>query len=101
MPLDTDQLKNWEKLISEVNATEVPLECIKKVLVKLEGGRQRTINLENLKRQGLQMPDIEAALIRTLNEYGDRVRNLEYVIDAATVAEMVQPETDRLLERLK
>lgn len=101
MPLDTDQLRNWEKLISEVNATEVPLECIKKVLVKLEGGRQRTVNLENLKRQGLAMEDIEAALIRILNDYGDQVRNLEYVIDAATVAEMVQPETDKLLEKLK
>jgi hypothetical protein len=101
MPLDTDQLRNWEKLISEVNATEVPLECIKKVLVKLEGGRQRTVNLENLKRQGLAMDEIEAALIRILNDYGDQVRNLEYVIDAATVAEMVQPETDKLLGKLK
>jgi hypothetical protein len=54
-----------------------------------------------LRRQGLGLDDIEAALIRTLNEYGDRVRNLEYVIDAATVAEMVQPETDKLLEKLK
>lgn len=101
MPLDDDQLKRWEKLISEVNATEVPLECIKKVLIKLEGGRQRTINLHTLQRQGLNLEDIETALIRTINEYGDRVRNLEYVIDAATVAEMVQPETDKLLEKLK
>lgn len=101
MPLDDDQLKRWEKLISEVNATEVPLECIKKVLIKLEGGRQRTINLHTLQRQGLNLEDIETALIRTINEYGDRVRNLEYVIDAATVAEMLQPETDKLLEKLK
>lgn len=101
MPLNDDQLRNWEKLISEVNATEVPLECIKKVLIKLEGGRQRTINLHTLQRQGLNLDDIETALIRTINEYGDRVRNLEYVIDAATVAEMVQPETDKLLEKLK
>jgi hypothetical protein len=101
MPLDTNQLRNWEKLIGEVSATEVPLECIKKVLIKLEGSRQRTVNLESLKRQGLAMPEIEDALIRILNGYGDQVRNLEYVIDAATVAEMVQPETDKLLEKLK
>lgn len=101
MPLNDDQLRNWEKLISEVNATEVPLECIKKVLVKLDGGRQRTINLHTLKKQGLNIDDIETALVRTLNEYGDLVRNLEYVIDAATVAEMVQPETDKLLGKLK
>jgi hypothetical protein len=100
MPLDDHQLRNWEKLINEINATEVPLECIKKVLIKLEGGKQRTINLHTLQKQGLDLDEIENALIRTINEYGDRIRNLEYVIDAATVAEMLQPKTDELLQKL-
>ena len=100
MPLNDDQLRRWEDLLSEVNATEVPLECIKKVLIKLEGGRQRTINLHTLKRQGLSLDEIETALIRTLNELNDEIRNLEYVVDAATVAEMLQPKTDELLKKL-
>lgn len=100
MPLNDDQLRRWEDLLSEVNATEVPLECIKKVLIKLEGGRQRTINLRTLKKQGLSLEEIETALIRTLNELNDQIRNLEYVIDAATVAEMLQPATDQLLQKL-
>ena len=100
MPLNDDQLRRWEDLLSEVNATEVPLECIKKVLIKLEGGRQRTINLHTLKRQGLSLDEIETALIRTLNELNDQIRNLEYVVDAATVAEMLQPKTDELLKKL-
>lgn len=100
MPLDDHRLKHWEKLVSEVNATEVPLECIKKVLVKLEGGRQRTINLHTLRRQGLDFDQIETTLVRILNEYGNSIKNLEYVIDAATVAEMLQPQTDQLLKKL-
>lgn len=100
MPLNDDQLKRWERLIAEVNATEVPLECIKKVLIKLEGGRQRTINLHTLRRQGLSFDEIETALIRTLTELGGDIKNLEYVIDAATVAEMLQPATDQLLQKL-
>lgn len=100
MQLNDRQLKNWEKLIAEINATEVPLECIKKVLIKLEGGKQRTINLHTLLKQGLDLDEIENALIRTINEYGDNIRNLEYVIDAATVAEMLQPKTDELLQKL-
>jgi hypothetical protein len=100
MPLDDHTLQHWERLISEVNATEVPLECIKKVLIKLQGGRQRTINLHSLKRQGLDFDEIETAVIRTITEYGDQIRNLEYVIDAATVAEMLQPKTDELLQKL-
>jgi hypothetical protein len=100
MPLDDKRLQDWERLINEVNATEVPLECIKKVLIKIEGGRQRTINLHTLQRQGLDIDQIETAVIRIINEYGDQIRNIEYVIDAATVAEMLQPETDQLLQKL-
>ena len=98
--LDSKRLQDWEKLISEVNATEVPLECIKKVLIKLEGGRQRTINLHTLRKQGLDLDQIESAVIRIITEYGDQIRNLEYVIDSATVAEMLQPKTDELLQKL-
>ena len=98
--LNDEQLRRWERLIAEVNATEVPLECTKKVLIKLEGGRQRTINLKTLKRQGLDLDQIETALLRIIEEYGDRIRNLEYVIDAVTVAEMLQPATDKLLQKL-
>ena len=101
MPLNDDQLRRWEHLIAEVNATEVPLECIKKILIKLEGGRQRTINLHTLKRQGLDLEQIETAIIKTVEDYGDKIRNLEYIIDAATVAEMLQPKTDQLLQKLK
>jgi hypothetical protein len=100
MPLDNDHLQRWERLLSEVTATEVPLECIKKVLIKLRGGRQRTVNIHALRRQGLDFDEIETALIRILNELGDQVRDLDYVIDAATVAEMLQPKTDELLQKL-
>jgi len=101
MPLNDEQLRRWEHLIAEVNATEVPLECIKKVLLKLEGGKQRTINLHTLRRQGLDFDQIETAVIRILEENQDRIRNLEYVIDAVSVAEMLQPATDKLLQKLK
>jgi hypothetical protein len=101
MPLNDDQLKRWERLIAEVQATEVPLECIKKILIKLDGGRQRTINLHTLKRQGLDFDQIETTIIHNLEKYGSSIRNIEYVIDAETVAEMLQPATDKLLEKLK
>ena len=100
MSLNDDQLKRWERLIAEVNATEVPLECIKKVLIKLDGGRQRTINLQTLKRQGLGMEEIELVITRSLRELNDSVRDVDFVIDIIAVAEMLQPATDKLLEKL-
>jgi hypothetical protein len=101
MPFSDEFLAMWEHIIEEVHKTEVPLECIKKVVIKLHGKRQKTINLQTLRRQGLDSNELETILTRTLLELDDQVRDVEFVVDIGAVAELVQPETDKLLNNLK
>jgi len=101
MQFSDEFLAKWEHIINEVNKTEVPLECIKKVIIKTRGRRQKTINLHTLRRQGLDLDEIEIVLNRTLYELGDTVIDLDFVVDVTAVAEIVQPETDKLLSSLK
>jgi hypothetical protein len=101
MPFSNEFLAMWEHIIEEVHKTEVPLECIKKVVIKLHGKRQRTINLQTLRRQGLDNEELETVLTRTLLELDDQVRDVEFMVDIGAVAELVQPETDKLLTNLK
>jgi hypothetical protein len=101
MQFSDEFLEKWEHIIAEVNKTEVPLECIKKVIIKLEGRKQRTLNLATLKRQGLDMEDLEIVLTRTLTDLGDTVRDIDFVVDVTEVAKIVQPETDKILSNLK
>lgn len=101
MQFSDEFLSKWEHIIDEVNKTEVPLECIKKVIIKLAGNRQKTVNLQTLRRQGLDIDEIETVLTRTLNDLEDRVRDLNFIVDVSAVASIVQPETDKLLEKLK
>jgi hypothetical protein len=100
MPFSDEFLEQWEHIIDEVTKTEVPLECIKKVVIRLNNKRQRTINLAVLRKQGLDLEEIEIVLSRTLTELGDQVRDLDFVVDVSKVAKMVQPETDKLLKDL-
>ena len=93
-------LAQWEHIVNEVNKTEVPLECIKKVIIKLHGKKQRTINLHTLKRQGLDSDEIEIVVSRALTERGDTVHDVDFVVDVAEVAKLIQPETDKLLNGL-
>ena len=55
-------LDQWEHIIAGVNKTDIPLECIKKVVLKLKNNRQKTINLHTLKRQGLSLEEIETIM---------------------------------------
>jgi hypothetical protein len=93
-------LDKWEHLIKEAPKTEVPLECLKKIIIKMHGKRQRTVNLDVLRKQGLDVEEIEVVLTRTLLELDQQVRDIEFVVDTVLVAELVQPETDKLLKNL-
>ena len=101
MQFSDDFLDKWELIISEVSKTDIPLSCIKKVIIRLDGRKQRTINLATLKKQGLDEDELESVVTRTLTELGDEVRDVDFVIDITEVAAQVQPETDKLLEKLK
>ena len=98
MPFSDEFIQQWEHIIEQVNKTEVPLECIKKVVIKLGDRRQKTINLTALRRQGLDLEEVETILTRTLTELGDTVRDVDFVVDVTEVAKLVQPETDKLLK---
>lgn len=88
-------------MIAEANKTDIPVDVIKKVIIKLPNKRQKTINLTTLRKQGLDPDEIEFIVTRQLNDFGDTVRDVEFVVDIAAVIELVQPETDKLLNGLK
>ena len=96
-----DFLDQWENMIAEANKTDIPVDVIKKVIIKLPNKRQKTINLTTLRKQGLDPDEIEFIVTRQLNDFGDSVRDVEFVVDIAAVIELVQPETDKLLNGLK
>ena len=66
----------------------------------LKGGKQKTINLPTLKKQGLALEEIEAMLTRTFNDMDHEIRDVDFVVDVEAVAGLVQPETDKLLGKI-
>ena len=95
-----DFLTNWENILADVNKTDVPLECIKKVVIKLAGGRQKTINVHTLLKQGLELEEVESMLTRYFTENDAQIKDVDFVVDVSAVANLVQPETDKLLSKL-
>jgi hypothetical protein len=66
----------------------------------LVGGRQKTINLHTLKKQGLELEEVEAMLTRTFSDMDHEIRDVDFVVDVSSVANLVQPETDKLLGKI-
>jgi len=100
MQIDKNFLDQWEHIIQDVTKTDVPLECIKKAVIKLQGKRQKTINIHTLLRQGLSLEEIETVMTRTFSELEGEIVDIDFVVDISSVAKIIQPETDKLLSKL-
>jgi len=100
MPLSEEFLAKWDHIISEVEKTQVPLKCINKMVIRIVGGRQKTINLSRLRRDGLDDDEIEEIMNRNIFVLGDSVNNIDFILDVNNVAGIIQPATDKLLKSL-
>jgi hypothetical protein len=100
MQLTEDWLKRWEEVIEQVDKDHVPIECVKKVIFRITGGKQKTINLRRLKEQGLDGDAVHDLVDKFVQENSDFITNMEFVLDIEAVAQLLQPETDNLLKNL-
>jgi hypothetical protein len=93
-------IAKWEHILEDVEKQKIPIQFIKKLIIKLEGKRQQTINISRMLDQGLEPDQIEEAVSRKLFELDEQVISVEFVLNVQSIAETVQPETDRLLNKL-
>lgn len=97
MFLSEEFLSRWEDLVGEVNKTDVPVDCIKRVVIKLKDGRRRYLNMSTLRKKGLDPLELEGVLNQKLEEYDSQIANVDFFVDVEQVADIVQPETDKML----
>ena len=98
--MSPDFIDKWEHILEDVEKNKIPVEFIKKLIIKLTGKKQQTINIQRLLQQGLDPDQVEDAVSRKLNELEDLIVSVEFILNVQSIAETVQPETDRLLGKL-
>ena len=98
--MSPDFIEKWEHILEDVEKNKIPVEFIKKLIIKLTGKKQQTINIQKLLQQGLDPDQVEDAVSRKLNELEDSIVSVEFVLNVQSIADTVQPETDRLLGKL-
>jgi hypothetical protein len=93
-------LEKWEHILEEVEKSKIPIHFVKKLVVKLKGKKQHTINIVSLLKQGLHPDEIEEVVNRKLNDLDEDIVGIEFILNVKMVAETVQPQTDKLLSGL-
>ena len=101
MSLFTSKLEQWKQVIDSIDQDIIPIDVVKKVVFKLQNGKQKTINLSTLRKQGLDIEDIEVVVnkhMAIITEQG--IVKLDFVVDINAVADRIEPLPKGYLEKL-
>jgi hypothetical protein len=101
MILPCSKVDKWKQVIDSVDQDIIPIDVIKKVVFKLENGKQKTINLTTLRKQGLDIEDIEVVVnkhMAVITEQG--IVKLDFIVDLDAVADRIEPLTNNYLGKL-
>lgn len=95
-----EYLSKWEHILEGIEKSDVPVQFIKKIVVRMVGKKQHTINIQSLLKQGLAPEEVEEVVSRKLTELDPLINSFEFTLNVESIAETVQPETDKLLNKL-
>jgi hypothetical protein len=95
-----EYLKKWEHILDDIEKSNVPVQFIKKIVIRMVGKKQHTINIQNLLKQGLEPEEIEEVVSRKLNELDPLITSFDFDLNVESIADTVQPQTDKLLNKL-
>ncbi len=101
MDIPLTKLDKWKQVIDSIDQEIIPIDVVKKVVFKLEDGKQKTINLSTLRKQGLDIEDIEVVVNKNMTAITDSgIVKLDFVVDVNAVADRIEPFTKRYLEKI-
>ena len=102
MDIPYSKFDKWKMVIDTIDQDMIPIDCVKKVIFKLKNGKQKTLNLSTLRKQGLDIEDIEVVVNKNMSSITDRgIAKLDFVVDVNAVADRIEPLTKRYLDKWK
>jgi uncharacterized protein YeeX (DUF496 family) len=93
-------IQDWERLLEDVEKHKIPVEFLQKLVLRMIGRKQKTINIEKYLNQGLDSETVEIIVSKLLEEYEDEILSIDFILNIERIADAVQPETDKLLSGL-
>jgi hypothetical protein len=91
----------WERILNDVDKTQVPITCLESIDVNLKDGTIVRIDIIELLEVDGQDPDeVEQSINSRLDSMGDIIRDVDFYINLDKVADTITPLTDELLKDL-
>lgn len=91
---------HWEEIVEAVDKTDVPVQCLKRLTIRLENGRRRQISITKLRKQGMPEEQIQIIINHTLEMMAAEIKSIDFIVDVESVVKMVKPYSKELLDKI-
>ena len=91
----------WRDILKQVDKQEVPIEVLSQLTVNLKDGTSVIVDIKRLLSEGADPDELELHVNTRLEELDMYIVNIDFFVDLDRVQNTVQPETDRILSKLK
>lgn len=98
--LNVTTREKWEKILKDIEKTEVPVTVLESITVNLIDGTQVSVDIKELIAEGNDPDDIECMLNEKLTELDHIIKDVDFYVNIDDVAKVVQPITDSFLKDL-
>lgn len=92
--------RRWQDIVRDVEKTEVPVDVLQRIIVRLVDGTDISIDIKQLLEDGNDPNEIEDLLNAKFHDLDQYIENVDFYIDIDSVVKTVQPETDKVLKDL-
>jgi fatty acid-binding protein DegV len=98
--LNVTAREKWEKILKDIEKTEVPVTVLESITVNLIDGTQVSVNIKELIAEGNDPDEVESMLNEKLTELDHIIKDVDFYVSIDDVAKVVQPITDGFLKDL-
>lgn len=98
--LNISSKEKWEKLLKEVKKEQVPIGVLRYITVNLKDGTSVDVNITEMLDQGIDPEVVERSINSKLQELDAYIHDVDFHISVDTVAKVIQPLTDKILNDL-
>lgn len=102
---DEDKLESWETLINTVDKSDVPMQFVNGVnlvfINEVDGDDEQDIDIQELREHGWINEELDRLVQAILDEHAGNIKTIHLYLDVEHVAEVVQFQTNKLLEGLE
>lgn len=98
--LNLSSRNHWKNILKDIDKKNVPVHVLEKLLVYLKDGTTVVVDIKQLLSQGHDADLIQEHIEDRLKQLDMYIDDVDYFIDIDSVEATVQPQTNKLLNKL-